>query len=132
MGRIDNLEAAIQPVEVVLKRTGKEFMMIQYGLSDFESTQEFLCILAKRSGKMKKGAIPDVLAAAKKILHDWNMVVSNTSPAHQKRSRRPFTWAPPLSATWPRNFHWTMSTFRRRNRTTSTHCPSSSHRQRWP
>jgi len=70
--RIDNLEAAIQPVEVVLKRTGKEFMMIQYGLSDFESTQEFLCILAKRSGKMKKGAIPDVLAAAKKILHDWN------------------------------------------------------------
>jgi len=70
--RIDTIEAAIQPVEVVLKRTGKEYMMVNYGLSNFETTQEFLCILAKRCGKMKKGAIPDVLAAAKKILHDWN------------------------------------------------------------
>lgn len=71
--RIDTIESAIQPVEVVLQRTGKDYMMIQYGLSNFETTQEFLCILAKRCGKMKKGAIPDVLAAAKKILHDWNI-----------------------------------------------------------
>lgn len=49
--------------------------MLQYGLSDFESTQEFLCILAKRTGQLRKGALPDVLAAAKKILHDWNSYV---------------------------------------------------------
>ena len=47
-------------------------MMLEYGLSNFESTQEFLCILAKRTGQLKKGALPDVFAAAKKILHDWN------------------------------------------------------------
>jgi hypothetical protein len=47
-------------------------MMLQYGLSNFETTQEFLCILAKRTGQLRKGAVPDVLGAAKKILHEWN------------------------------------------------------------
>lgn len=46
--------------------------MLQYGLSNFDTTQEFLCLLAKRSGQLKKGAVPDVFGAAKKILHEWN------------------------------------------------------------
>ena len=46
--------------------------MLQYGVSNFETTQEFLCLLAKRNGQLKKGALPDVLAAAKRVLHDWN------------------------------------------------------------
>lgn len=70
--RIDSLEDAIAPVEVILKRTGKEYMMLQYNLSNFETTQEFLCILAKRTGQLRKGAVPDVFGAAKKILHEWN------------------------------------------------------------
>lgn len=49
--------------------------MIQYGLGNFETTRECLCLLAKRMGRLKKGALPDVFAAAKKILHDWNRYV---------------------------------------------------------
>lgn len=49
--------------------------MLQYSLSNFETTQEFLCILAKRTGQLRKGAVPDVLGAAKKILHEWNTYV---------------------------------------------------------
>lgn len=50
-------------------------MMLQYGLSNFETTQEFLCILAKRTGQLRKKAIPDVFGAAKRILHEWNTCV---------------------------------------------------------
>lgn len=49
--------------------------MLQYNLSNFETTQEFLCILAKRTGQLRKGAVPDVFGAAKKILHEWNTYV---------------------------------------------------------
>lgn len=46
--------------------------MLQYGLSNFETTQEFLCIFAKRTGQLRKGGIPDVLGGAKRLIHDWN------------------------------------------------------------
>merc|ERR1712193_398367 len=33
---------------------------------------EFLSMFAKRLGKLRKGGVPDILAAAKMILQDWN------------------------------------------------------------
>merc|ERR1719233_493275 len=46
--------------------------MIHYRLPMFETTDEFLGVLAKRFGKLKKQGLPDKDAAARKLLHDWN------------------------------------------------------------
>ena len=42
-----------------------------YGVPDFHTPLEFLALLAKRQGKLKKGGLPDCDKAAKSVLIDW-------------------------------------------------------------
>ena len=42
-----------------------------YGVPDFRTPLEFLALLAKRQGKLKKGGLPDCDKAAKSVLIDW-------------------------------------------------------------
>ena len=46
--------------------------MLQYKVSDFDGTGEFLSLLARGIGKLKKGGVPDNLMAARLVLNDWN------------------------------------------------------------
>lgn len=46
--------------------------MTIYKIPGFESVDEFLQNVATVRGKLKKGGIVDVEAAARIILHDWN------------------------------------------------------------
>lgn len=46
--------------------------MTLYKLPSFESVDDFLQKLATVRGKLKKGGIVDVEAAARIVLHDWN------------------------------------------------------------
>ena len=48
-------------------------MLEYYCIPEYDDVQEFLCHLAKKMGKLKKGGIPDLEAAAKSVLRDWNM-----------------------------------------------------------
>lgn len=48
-------------------------LMVHYRLPEFQTVVQFLTLLAKRHGKLKKGGIPDRVLAARKVLHDWNM-----------------------------------------------------------
>jgi nuclear GTP-binding protein len=45
-----------------------------YGIAKFsvEDPLSFLALVARSTGKLKKGGIPNVEATAKTILHDWN------------------------------------------------------------
>ncbi|XP_065559043.1 guanine nucleotide-binding protein-like 3 homolog isoform X2 [Artemia franciscana] len=70
--KVESLTDPITPVEAILRRTNKEYMMLQYILEDYDTTKDFLCLLAKRIGKLKKGGIPDYEAAARRVLQDWN------------------------------------------------------------
>ena len=47
-------------------------MMLKYGVEDFADPNEFLCLLAVRQGRLKKGGVPDVVKAGKTVLQDWN------------------------------------------------------------
>nr|CAD2173886.1 unnamed protein product [Meloidogyne enterolobii] len=47
-------------------------LMLHYNLPEFDDCDSFLALLAKRSGRMKKGGRPDLNAAAKQVLNDWN------------------------------------------------------------
>jgi len=70
--KVENLEDPVTPVEAILNRCPKEQMMLQYGISNYEDTNEFLSLVARSMGRLKKGGIPDQMVAARIVLNDWN------------------------------------------------------------
>lgn len=46
-------------------------IMEHYGVADFHTALEFLSLLARRQGKLRKGGLPDTDKAAKSVLMDW-------------------------------------------------------------
>lgn len=83
--KVESLDDVVTPVEAILKRCNKQQVMEKYRIPDYRGTHDFLCELAKRKGKLKKGGVPDVNAAAKAILCDWNSgkIVFYTHPPEQ-------------------------------------------------
>lgn len=58
-------------VEEVLKRVRKEYMAKTYNIIEYANHIEFLEQLAKKMGKLLKGAEPDINTTAKMVLNDW-------------------------------------------------------------
>lgn len=59
--------AAIQ----LLSRAAPQALMLRYSVPAFEDPRAFLAHIAKSRGKLKKGGIPDVNAAAREVLTDF-------------------------------------------------------------
>lgn len=60
------------PVKEILKRCPAKLLISLYKLPNFDSVDDFLQKVASVRGKLKKGGIVDVEAAARIVLHDWN------------------------------------------------------------
>lgn len=60
------------PVKEILKLCPEEKLLSIYNISQFKSVEEFLQKVATLRGKLKKGGVVDVEAAARIVLHDWN------------------------------------------------------------
>ena len=71
--KIEKLNDPILPVKAILARVTKDDLLVYYGIGNFETVDQFLILLARRFGKLKKGGIVDTYAAAKQILSDWNI-----------------------------------------------------------
>ncbi|XP_073397076.1 guanine nucleotide-binding protein-like 3-like protein [Dendrobates tinctorius] len=69
--KIEQLIDPVGPVEAILRRCNKDQIIQHYKVTDFRDTLEFLAMLAKRQGKLKKGGTPDHEKAAKSVLADW-------------------------------------------------------------
>ncbi|XP_031284110.1 nuclear/nucleolar GTPase 2 [Pistacia vera] len=69
--RVTNLEDAAEHIGEVLKRVKKEHLKRAYKIADWKDENDFLLQLCKSTGKLLKGGEPDVMTAAKMILHDW-------------------------------------------------------------
>ncbi|CAJ1051316.1 guanine nucleotide-binding protein-like 3-like protein [Xyrichtys novacula] len=69
--KIEQLVDPLPPVEAILRRCNKAQIMTHYGVSDFHTALEFLAMLARRQGKLRKGGLPDTDKAAKSVLMDW-------------------------------------------------------------
>ncbi|XP_073496147.1 guanine nucleotide-binding protein-like 3-like protein isoform X2 [Phyllobates terribilis] len=69
--KIEQLIDPVGPVEAILRRCNKDQILQHYKVTDFRDTLEFLAMLAKRQGKLKKGGTPDHEKAAKSVLTDW-------------------------------------------------------------
>ncbi|PQQ08054.1 guanine nucleotide-binding protein-like NSN1 [Prunus yedoensis var. nudiflora] len=70
--RIEKLEDPIAPVKEILKLCPDRLLVTLYKLPSFESVDDFLHKVATVRGKLKKGGIVDIGAAARIVLHDWN------------------------------------------------------------
>ncbi|XP_034023174.1 guanine nucleotide-binding protein-like 3-like protein [Thalassophryne amazonica] len=69
--KIEQLVDPLPPVEAILRRCSKAQIMEHYKVPDFHSALEFLALLARRQGKLRKGGLPDTDKAAKSVLMDW-------------------------------------------------------------
>ncbi|XP_077458231.1 guanine nucleotide-binding protein-like 3-like protein [Stigmatopora argus] len=69
--KIEQLVDPLPPVEAILRRCNKAQILQHYGITDFHTALEFLALLARRQGKLKKGGLPDTDKAAKSVLMDW-------------------------------------------------------------
>ncbi|KAG8554749.1 hypothetical protein GDO81_003881 [Engystomops pustulosus] len=69
--KIEQLVDPVGPVEAILRRCNKDQILQHYKVTDYRNTLEFLAMLAKRQGKLKKGGLPDHEKAAKSVLTDW-------------------------------------------------------------
>ncbi|KAL0978618.1 hypothetical protein UPYG_G00172940 [Umbra pygmaea] len=69
--KIEQLVDPLPPVEAILRRCNKKQIMEHYGVPDFHTALEFLAMLARRQGKLRKGGVPDNDKAAKSVLMDW-------------------------------------------------------------
>ncbi len=70
--QVESIEDPVAPVSVIMRRCTKEQLMLQYHVADFADVNEFLSLLARRLGKLKKGGVPDVTKAARTVIQDWN------------------------------------------------------------
>uniref|UniRef100_A0A0K0D0T3 Guanine nucleotide-binding protein-like 3 homolog n=1 Tax=Angiostrongylus cantonensis TaxID=6313 RepID=A0A0K0D0T3_ANGCA len=70
--RIDSLVDYVGPVCAILRRCPKETLMLHYCIPEYHSTDQFLALVARKLGRLKKGARPDTNAAAKHVLNEWN------------------------------------------------------------
>uniref|UniRef100_A0A3P9QE74 G protein nucleolar 3 like n=1 Tax=Poecilia reticulata TaxID=8081 RepID=A0A3P9QE74_POERE len=69
--KIEQLVDPLPPVEAILRRCNKTQIIEHYGVPDFQTAPEFLALLARRQGKLRKGGLPDTDKAAKSVLMDW-------------------------------------------------------------
>jgi len=86
------LEAVADPtpcVEAILARCQKAQMMLHYNIPDYSDTAEFLVLLARRFGKLKRGGVADVARAARTLLQDWNSgkITYYTAPPEKEDSQ---------------------------------------------
>lgn len=78
--RIETLADPVQPVLAILRRCSRDMvrahacdnihhtqLMLQYNIAEFKDADEFLALIALKIGVLKKGARPDINAAAKRV-----------------------------------------------------------------
>lgn len=70
--KVETLKDVIAPAEAIIRRVDQMHLVLHYTVPQFESSLEFLSLLAKRLGKFKKGGVPNVEEGARKLINDWN------------------------------------------------------------
>lgn len=67
---VDQIEDPVAALEDLHSKCKAEFLMEFYAIRKFETADEFICLIAHKLGRLKKGGIPDREAAARTVLRD--------------------------------------------------------------
>ncbi|KAI6230341.1 CP-type G domain-containing protein [Aphelenchoides fujianensis] len=70
--RVEQLEDPVSPVMAILRRCSVATLTEHFGIQAFDDPEQFLPLVARRLGRLKKGGVPDVDAAARHVLNEWN------------------------------------------------------------
>lgn len=70
--KVEQLGDPIEPVRRIVEKCPPAYLAQLYGISAFDSVDEFIQLCGQRLGKLKKGGVVDVGVTAKIILQDWN------------------------------------------------------------
>lgn len=73
------------PVKEILRLCPARMLVTLYKVPSFDAVDDFLQKVGTVRGKLKKGGIVDIDAAARIVLHDWNegMCYQHLSPLLQ-------------------------------------------------
>ncbi|CAF1009095.1 unnamed protein product [Adineta steineri] len=69
--RVENVPQPDQYIDELLNRVKKEYILKTYGIDEYSNAEEFLEKLARKYGKLLKGAEPDMQTVAKMVLNDY-------------------------------------------------------------
>jgi nuclear GTP-binding protein len=71
---VEELDDVMTPIAAILDRCPAGYLMQLYNIKTFKNgdATAFLALVAKSTGKLKKGGIPNIDSAARVVLHDWN------------------------------------------------------------
>ncbi|KAG2245777.1 hypothetical protein Bca4012_091282 [Brassica carinata] len=70
--KIEKLEDPVSPVKEILKLCSTQMLVTLYKIPSFEGVDDFLYKVATVRGKLKKGGLVDIEAAARIVLRNWN------------------------------------------------------------
>lgn len=70
--KIESIKDPFTPASLILKRISTPQLMELYDVHEFSTPEEFFSKKAARMGRFKRGGVPDILAAARSVLTDWN------------------------------------------------------------
>ncbi|EFA10479.1 guanine nucleotide-binding protein-like 3 homolog [Tribolium castaneum] len=70
--KVSSLADPITPANAILQRVTKQQMMEMYDVTEYSTPDEFYSLKAARTGRFKRGGVPDAVAAARGLLEDWN------------------------------------------------------------
>ncbi|CAL1532729.1 unnamed protein product [Lymnaea stagnalis] len=69
--RVEKVNQPEDYIHAVLERVKKEYVQKTYGITDWETPEDFLEQVAKKSGRLLKGGEADLSTVAKNILNDY-------------------------------------------------------------
>ncbi|KAH9523655.1 Nucleolar GTP-binding protein 2 [Bulinus truncatus] len=69
--RVEKVNQPEDYIQAVLDRVKKEYLQKTYGITEWESAEDFLEQVAKKSGRLLRGGEADIGTVAKNILNDY-------------------------------------------------------------
>jgi nuclear GTP-binding protein len=71
---VEEMEDIYTPVQAILDRCPQSYLMQVYSIPKFQDKDcmQFLSLVARATGKLKKGGLPNTDNAGRTIIHDWN------------------------------------------------------------
>lgn len=71
---VEEMEDVITPIQAILDKCPQPYLMQLYSIPKFKAKDcmSFLALVAKVTGRLKKGGVPNIDATARGIIHDWN------------------------------------------------------------
>ena len=70
--KVERLADPVSAVNEIMRRCPHEQLMVLYKTGRFECVDDFLRQVGHLKGLLRKGGVPDVFAAARSVLGDWN------------------------------------------------------------